>query len=241
MYDAVGPQRGATAAATNYPPPPPPQQALVSRYGHVKRATIWRDRGTGQSKGFGLVELADSQQAAQAMDALNNLIPSEGSPPLQVEYNHPKPSKMNQGGMRSPTPTPTPPPTRNHPTDPIAPGACSNIFLKCLPLTYTDADLHNLLSSFGRIVRSTIWKDNKTNQSRVRVVLCSVAFALFSFCCSLFMGVCRVLSTTLVLFSSVFYVLYARVAIYLSPHTNNRASDSASSPARCLLRRPSRP
>ena len=79
-------------------------QNLVSRFGNVKRATIWRCRNTGQSKGFGLVELGDVQQATVAMEGLNHCLLEGSTGPLQVEFNHPKPSKGNtQPGMSHPS------------------------------------------------------------------------------------------------------------------------------------------
>eukprot|EP01059_Diplonema_ambulator_P023901 TRINITY_DN3954_c1_g1_i1.p1 TRINITY_DN3954_c1_g1~~TRINITY_DN3954_c1_g1_i1.p1 ORF type:complete len:525 (+),score=145.23 TRINITY_DN3954_c1_g1_i1:174-1748(+) len=120
-------------------------QNLVKGFGQVKRATIWRDRTTGSSKGFGLVEFADTQQAQSALNALNGAILEGSNTALQVEYNHPR----NKDSLTN-----------------ANPNQCSNIFLKCLPLSYSDADLYALLSQYGRIVRSTIWKDTQTNQSR---------------------------------------------------------------------------
>ena len=115
----------------------------------VKRVTIWRDRSTGESKGFGLVEFADVQMATNMLSALNGAtIGGEGSGNiLQVEYNHPRSKNPSKPGMVAGTPG-------------------TNIFIKSLPLTFTDADLHSLLSQYGRIIRSTIWKDTHTKQSR---------------------------------------------------------------------------
>jgi RNA recognition motif-containing protein len=46
-------------------------QAAFGAYGQVGRASVVRDRDTGQSRGFGFVEMADSGEATQAMTALN--------------------------------------------------------------------------------------------------------------------------------------------------------------------------
>lgn len=41
-------------------------------YGPVASATVITDKNTGRSKGFGFVELEDDDQAAAAIEALNN-------------------------------------------------------------------------------------------------------------------------------------------------------------------------
>jgi cold-inducible RNA-binding protein len=40
-------------------------------YGSVERASVVRDRDSGQSRGFGFVEMTNSAEATQAMTALN--------------------------------------------------------------------------------------------------------------------------------------------------------------------------
>eukprot|EP01063_Lacrimia_lanifica_P041720 TRINITY_DN979_c0_g1_i1.p1 TRINITY_DN979_c0_g1~~TRINITY_DN979_c0_g1_i1.p1 ORF type:complete len:625 (+),score=172.76 TRINITY_DN979_c0_g1_i1:92-1876(+) len=126
-------------------------QELVQPYGQVVRATVWRDRDTGSSKGFGLVEFANVSQATNALNALNGVTLEGSVAPLHVEYNYPR-NKSN----KAPAPAPQPGAAAN----------CSNICLKSLPLNFTDMDLQQLLSQYGRIVRSTVWKDTQTNQSR---------------------------------------------------------------------------
>lgn len=42
-----------------------------SRYGHVTKASIIMDRETGRSRGFGFVEMGNSQEARDAIEALN--------------------------------------------------------------------------------------------------------------------------------------------------------------------------
>lgn len=44
---------------------------IFAAYGDVSAARIVNDRETGRSKGFGFVEMADSAQARQAIEALN--------------------------------------------------------------------------------------------------------------------------------------------------------------------------
>ena len=46
-------------------------QDLFAEYGQVQSATIITDRDTGQSKGFGFVEMPDNSEADAAIKALN--------------------------------------------------------------------------------------------------------------------------------------------------------------------------
>ena len=45
--------------------------AAFGAYGEVGRASVVRDRDSGQSRGFGFVEMTNSSEATQAMSALN--------------------------------------------------------------------------------------------------------------------------------------------------------------------------
>lgn len=45
---------------------------LFETFGTVQNATIIIDRDTGRSKGFGFVEMANSDEAHEAMNKLNN-------------------------------------------------------------------------------------------------------------------------------------------------------------------------
>ena len=46
-------------------------KAAFSQFGEVESASIIMDRMSGQSKGFGLVEMPDSSEADEAIKALN--------------------------------------------------------------------------------------------------------------------------------------------------------------------------
>ncbi|MDA8093797.1 MAG: RNA-binding protein [Betaproteobacteria bacterium] len=46
-------------------------QALFANYGEVQSAQVITDRATGQSKGFGFVEMSNGQEAQTAISALN--------------------------------------------------------------------------------------------------------------------------------------------------------------------------
>jgi RNA recognition motif-containing protein len=45
---------------------------LFSQFGAVESASVIRDRATGQSRGFGFVEMASAEDAARAAAQLNN-------------------------------------------------------------------------------------------------------------------------------------------------------------------------
>ena len=47
-------------------------RAIFSEYGEVSSANIITDRHTGQSKGFGFVEMPSNSEADQAIKALND-------------------------------------------------------------------------------------------------------------------------------------------------------------------------
>ena len=46
-------------------------EAAFSAYGAVDKASVIRDRETGQSRGFGFVEMPNSSEATAAINALN--------------------------------------------------------------------------------------------------------------------------------------------------------------------------
>ncbi|HCE75577.1 MAG TPA: RNA-binding protein [Dehalococcoidia bacterium] len=45
---------------------------LFARYGEVSAVRVITDRDTGRSKGFGFVEMADDEQAKEAIGALDS-------------------------------------------------------------------------------------------------------------------------------------------------------------------------
>lgn len=64
-------------------------RSLFSAHGDVSSARVVIDRATGQSKGFGFVEMPDRAQAQQAIDALNGY--DSGGRKLRVNESQPKP------------------------------------------------------------------------------------------------------------------------------------------------------
>ena len=71
-------------------------QELFEAYGAVESVQMIRDRDTGQSKGFGFVEMPNSQEAQAAIAALN------GQPfknrNLTVNEARPRPERNDRGG-----------------------------------------------------------------------------------------------------------------------------------------------
>jgi RNA recognition motif-containing protein len=46
-------------------------ESLFSQFGAVERVSVVRDRDTGQSRGFGFVEMTNASEAANAITAMN--------------------------------------------------------------------------------------------------------------------------------------------------------------------------
>lgn len=69
--------------------------SLFASYGAVASAKIINDRNTGNSRGFGFVEMADDAQAQSAVAKLNGS--SLGS--RQIVVNVAKPMENRSGGL----------------------------------------------------------------------------------------------------------------------------------------------
>ncbi|HKD05783.1 MAG TPA: RNA-binding protein [Bryobacteraceae bacterium] len=72
-------------------------QTAFSRYGSVERVSIVTDRESGQSRGFGFVEMTDRAEAEKAITALNGL--ELNGRAMNVNEARPKPEG---GGGRGP-------------------------------------------------------------------------------------------------------------------------------------------
>ncbi len=70
-------------------------RSLFEPYGTVERVSLITDRDTGRSRGFAFVEMPDSAQADQAINALNGMV--VGGRALNVNEARPK----ADGGQRS--------------------------------------------------------------------------------------------------------------------------------------------
>ena len=72
---------------------------LFAQSGTVVSATVVTDRDTGQSRGFGFVEMATSEEAQQAVQNINGK--SLDGRSLKVEISKPKTNGGGGGGGRS--------------------------------------------------------------------------------------------------------------------------------------------
>ena len=63
-------------------------QEAFEAYGQVSSAKIVKDRETGQSRGFGFVEMPNDAEGQQAIDALNGA--DLGGRPLKVNVARPR-------------------------------------------------------------------------------------------------------------------------------------------------------
>ncbi|MEN6307836.1 MAG: RNA-binding protein [Anaerohalosphaeraceae bacterium] len=72
-------------------------ESWFAEFGAVESANIVMDRETGQSKGFGFVQMGTEQEAQAAMDALNGK-EIEGRILKVAEANPPKTNKPRFGG-----------------------------------------------------------------------------------------------------------------------------------------------
>ena len=71
---------------------------LFAAHGSVTSATVINDRDTGQSKGFGFVEMSSDEEAAAAMSALDGQ--DFGGRNLKVNEAKPRPQGGGGGGYR---------------------------------------------------------------------------------------------------------------------------------------------
>ena len=70
-------------------------EQLFSQCGEVVSATIVRDKFTNQSRGFGFVEMATEEQAADAISRLNGT--QMGGRTIVVNESRPKEMRSNSG------------------------------------------------------------------------------------------------------------------------------------------------
>lgn len=71
---------------------------LFAPFGQVDRVNILTDRDTGRSRGFGFVEMGNSEEAERAIAALNGS--QVGSRKVNVNEARPKTEKPSGGGFR---------------------------------------------------------------------------------------------------------------------------------------------
>ena len=73
-------------------------EAMCAEYGVVTSATVIKDRDSGQSKGFGFVEMADIKEAQAAIKALSGKELNGRS--LVVNQARPQEARSFGGGYR---------------------------------------------------------------------------------------------------------------------------------------------
>jgi len=71
-------------------------EELLSRHGTVQSAEVISDRVTGQSKGFGFVEMASEEEAQAAISALNGQVHDGRT--LTVNEARPREPRAGGGG-----------------------------------------------------------------------------------------------------------------------------------------------
>jgi RNA recognition motif-containing protein len=71
-------------------------EELFSQFGNVRSAQIIKDRDTGRSKGFGFVEMEDSNDANAAISNLNDR--QHDGRPLTVNEAKPREDRPSRGG-----------------------------------------------------------------------------------------------------------------------------------------------
>jgi cold-inducible RNA-binding protein len=72
-------------------------EAAFAQYGAVERVSVVRDRDTGQPRGFAFVEMTDSNEAANAINALNGRELNGRA----INVNEARPREERGGGGRS--------------------------------------------------------------------------------------------------------------------------------------------
>jgi len=71
-------------------------EALFAEFGKVTSSAVIKDRDSGQSKGFGFIEMADNNEAKAAMAALNGKDVSGRS--IMVNEARPQEDRRSGGG-----------------------------------------------------------------------------------------------------------------------------------------------
>ncbi|XP_023228030.1 ELAV-like protein 2 isoform X1 [Centruroides sculpturatus] len=129
------PEDSKTNLIVNYLPQAMSQEeirSLFSSIGEVESCKLIRDKGTGQSLGYGFVNYVRSEDAEKAINTLNGLRLQNKT--IKVSYARPS-SEAIKG---------------------------ANLYVSGLPKSMTQQDLEGLFLPFGRIITSRILCDNIT-------------------------------------------------------------------------------
>ena len=116
---------------------------MFSQAGHVQSAKVVVDKNTGFSYGFGFVNYASPEEAQHAIDTLNGTKVLNKT--IKVALARP-PGENTRG---------------------------SNLYVRNVPLHYTETELQQLFESFGTLVQTRVLYDQTTGQSK------GVGFVLF--------------------------------------------------------------
>lgn len=73
-------------------------KGLFSKYGEVASAIVIKDRETGRSRGFGFVEMPNSEEAQKAIEAVNGM-EFEGRT-ITANEARPREDRPARGGFR---------------------------------------------------------------------------------------------------------------------------------------------
>ena len=73
-------------------------QAAFEAFGQVTSVTIIKDKYTGQSRGFGFVEMADDTEGQAAIDGLNGK--ELDGRTLRIDRARPRDDSSDRGGSR---------------------------------------------------------------------------------------------------------------------------------------------
>jgi RNA recognition motif-containing protein len=73
-------------------------QAAFEAFGQVTSVTIIKDKYTGQSRGFGFVEMADDSEGQAAIDGLNGK--ELDGRTLRIDRARPRDDSSDRGGSR---------------------------------------------------------------------------------------------------------------------------------------------
>jgi RNA recognition motif-containing protein len=73
-------------------------QAAFEAYGQVTSVTIIKDKYTGQSRGFGFVEMVDDSEGQAAIDGLNGK--ELDGRTLRIDRARPRDDSSDRGGSR---------------------------------------------------------------------------------------------------------------------------------------------
>lgn len=90
---------------------------IFEKFGTIVSAKVAMDKETGKSKGFGFVEMANDEEALDAIESLNDI--SLGKKPLVVKKADEGPARPGGGGGYRPNPNgPSRPFNNNRPPRP---------------------------------------------------------------------------------------------------------------------------